>query len=70
MGWLYEGNTYKAGASFTMPAANVSLVAQWNDATDIHNTATAGQAQKIIRNNTLYIVVGDRTYNLLGNPVK
>lgn len=69
-GWLYEGKTYKPGTSFTMPAADVSLVAQWNDATDIRNTTTAEQAHKIIRDNTLYIVVGDRTYDLLGNPVK
>ncbi len=69
-GWLYEGTTYKPGTSFTMPAADVSLVAQWNDATDIRNTTTVEQAHKIIRNNTLYIVVGDRTYDLLGNPVK
>lgn len=70
VGWLYEGKTYKPGASFTMPAADVSLVAQWNDATDIRNTTTAERAHKIIRNNTLYMVVGDRTYDLLGNPVK
>lgn len=70
VGWLYDGKTYKAGASFTMPAADVSLAAQWNDATDVRNTATAEQAHKIIRNSTLYIVVGDRTYDLLGNLVK
>ena len=28
-GWLYNGNTYTAGQTFTMPANNIELVAQW-----------------------------------------
>ena len=28
-GWLYNGITYTAGQTFTMPAASVALVAQW-----------------------------------------
>lgn len=32
-GWKYNGKLYEAGASFTMPAANVTLVAQWKKST-------------------------------------
>ena len=34
-GWLYDDNTYIGGGSFTMPAANVELVAQWDAVDDI-----------------------------------
>ncbi len=32
-GWKYNGKLYEAGASFTMPAVNVTLVAQWKKST-------------------------------------
>ncbi len=30
-GWTYGGNTYNANDTFTMPGANVTLVAQWDE---------------------------------------
>jgi len=39
-GWEYDGKTYQAGASFTMPAKNVAFSAQWKKNDD--NTSGGG----------------------------
>ena len=43
-GWLYDSTTYIAGDDFTMPAANVTLVAQWteNDKYNVYYDANTG----------------------------
>jgi len=30
-GWLYNGNTYTGGQTFTIPANNIELIAQWTE---------------------------------------
>ncbi len=69
-GWLYGGNIYQAGDSFVMPAENVSLVAQWDEASGIQTTTAEVQARKVVRDNTIYIVVGERMYDIVGKPIK
>jgi len=70
VGWLYGGKVYQAGETFVMPAENVSLVAQWNEASALQNTTAEKQARKVVRDNTIYIVVGERMYDIVGKPVK
>ncbi len=70
VGWLYGGKVYQAGETFVMPAENVSLVAQWNEASALQNTTMDEQARKVVRDNTIYIVVGERMYDIVGKPVK
>ncbi len=69
-GWLYGGKTYQPGDSFVMPAADVSLMAQWGEATDYQTPTAQERAHKILRNNALYIVVGDHTYDSMGRQVQ
>lgn len=70
-GWMYNGKVYQAGEQFTMPATDVVLVSQWKeiptglDIQTIHTTAT-----KVLRDGYLYIMVKDKTYNVMGYEQK
>lgn len=67
-GWLFGDKTYQPGEVFTMPAEDVSLVAQWkNSVTGLHEAETAARATMVLRGNTLYIQVGEELYDVLGN---
>ena len=67
-GWQYNNKVYQPGDSFTMPAENVTMMPQWNQstATDTNNALIKANVQKVIRDGYLYIVVEDKTYNVLG----
>lgn len=67
-GWQYNNKVYQPGDSFTMPAENVTMMPQWNQstATDANNALIKTNVQKVIRDGYLYIVVEDKTYNVLG----
>ena len=60
IGWLYDGETYEDGDDFTMPAADVTLVAQWTQDryTVTYFPGLHGRFPAQITNNLLY---GDPT---------
>lgn len=68
-GWLYNGMIYQPGDTFVMPESDVALVAQWkaNIGSDLPATRRQPAATKVLRDNTLYIVVGETTYDIMGN---
>lgn len=68
-GWLFGDKTYQPGEVFTMPAEDVSLVAQWKagSETALRNAESTIKATKVLRDNTLYIQVGEELYDVLGN---
>lgn len=67
-GWLFGDKTYQPGEVFTMPAEDVSLVAQWKSSeTGLCGAETAAKATKVLRNNTLYIEKDGNLYDVLGN---
>lgn len=72
-GWQYDGRIYQAGDTFTMPAADVTLLPQWKETPtesglDMPTIHTA--AAKVLRDGYLYIVVEDKTYNVMGYEQK
>ena len=40
MGWLYDGKTYQPGDRFTMPGADVTFTAQWQEVFEVSGTIT------------------------------
>ena len=68
-GWLYNGKIYQPGDIFVMPDADVALVPQWkaDPSTALKDSPIRHAASKLLKDNTLYIIVGDETYDILGN---
>ena len=71
-GWLYDGKIYQPSDVFVMPDAEVALVAQWqaNTPTGVQDTHVQQTATKVLKNNTLYIIVDGKTYDVTGNKTK
>ena len=73
-GWEYNGQTYKNGASFTMPEADVELIPVWGDEKPqaIENTKSVkNSGSKILRDGKLFIVMPNgNVYNVMGQRVK
>lgn len=65
-GWLYDDTLYQPGDSFTMPASDVTLTAQWSPASALPDVADSVEVRKLIRNNALYIIVDGVMYDVLG----
>ena len=72
IGWFYNDKTYLPGDTFVMPDSDVTLLPVWqkDPSTSLPQTHTTSSATKQLINNTLYIIVGNRTYDLMGNPVQ
>lgn len=70
LGWEYNGTIYQPGDLFTMPANNVTLVPQWQNATAIEETTETNIAHKIMRQGHLYIIVNGATYDSMGRKIE
>ena len=70
-GWLYAGRVYQPGETFVMPDADVALEAQWQAGTptDVRETNAQHTATKVLKDNTLYIIVEGNTYDITGNKI-
>lgn len=68
-GWLYNETLYQPGDTFIMPENDVALVAQWkeNVGSDLPAIHRQPAATKVLKDNTLYIIVGETTYDIMGN---
>lgn len=69
VGWLYNDKLYAPGDEFVMPAENVALQAQWKKATGFSSPQIPTQAKKVLRDGSLFLIVGDATYDVLGNRI-
>ncbi len=70
LGWAYNGTIYQPGDQFTMPANNVTLVPQWQNASAINQTTETDKPHKIMRHGCLYIIVNGVTYDSLGRKIE
>ena len=64
-GWMYDGVVFEAGSSFTMPATDVTLTAQWVD-----SRLDSSHKVYVGINMSFYIKDGDYYYTLPPEPME